>query len=149
MTVVAESPIAKVLEAAASTESTPKLEVRCRRTFRVTSPFDRASFYRVFRDYLGPDFVRLAGGCLSLSNYTKSLWRALQRRSVVAELSEEITMELSPEDGFSQLSACAGVEDPDICSQFLHTKPCAGPKELVVIKLQGSTLVYEQGVIAA
>lgn len=149
MTAMVESPAATVLEAAASAASTPQIEVRCRRTFTVTSPFDRASFYRVFRDYLGPDFIRVAGGCLSLSNYTRLLWVALQRRSVAAESSEEVTMKLSPEDGFAQLSECAGVENPDVCDQFLHTKAGAGSRELVVIKLRGNKLVYEQGVVAA
>lgn len=151
MTAVVESPVAPVLAAAASTKSVPvpELEVRSRKTFTVTSPFDRSSFYRVFRDYLGPDFLRVAGGCLSLSNYTQLLWKALQRRSVVAESSDEITMGPSAEDSFSQLSECAGVELPDVCDQFLHTKACADPRERVVLTLRGSRLVFEQGVVAA
>jgi len=148
MTAVVESPVAAISTAAASVKGT-EVRVSCKETFTVTSPLDRASFYRAVRNFLGPEFLRVEGGCVRLSEYTKSLWKALQRRSVSASSAEKIALALSAEDGFSQLSERVGVELPDICDEFLHTKSCADPKERVVLTFQGKRLVFEQGVVAA
>lgn len=148
MTAVVESPIAVVSMATASVKS-PEIMISCKETFTVTSQLDRASFYRAVRNFLGPEFLRTQGGCVRLSEYTKSLWKALQRRSASASSTDKIALALSAEDGFSQLSERVGVELPGICDEFLHTKSCADPSERVVLTVQGKRLVFEQGVVAA
>lgn len=146
MTAVIETPV--VAESTAPTGSkNVEITINCRATFMVTSALDRANFYRALRNYLGSDFVRVQDGCLRLSEYTKRLWTALQRRVSVDGC--EVAMVCTAEDSFSRLSNYVGVELPEVCAGFLHTKAAANPEERVVLRFRGKQLVFEQGDVDA